>query len=139
MIDYKPLLGRKGGRFTATVDAVKVKEYAAAIDDWSDFFWVDDPAAQCVPPTFGHLFRSGKMQAMEGVDWSRLVQGEQDIVYHRPLRVGERVNYEIEVEEVTEKEGRGSGPLAIIVLRTVLRDDAGEPIQTIRQTFVARR
>lgn len=139
MIDYRHLLGRKGDRFRATVDAVKVKEYAAAIDDRSEFFWMDDPAAQRVPPTFGHLFRSGKLQAMEGVDWSRLVQGEQDIVYHRPLRVGEGVNYQIEVVEVTHKEGRGSGPLAMIVLETVLRDDAGEPIQTIRQTFVARR
>jgi hypothetical protein len=139
MIDYKPMLGRKGPTFRCTVEAGKIKEYAAAVDDMSEFFWSDDPAVQYAPPTFSHVYRSGKMSVMTSADLTRFVQGEHEIVYHRPLRPGDEVNYDIEVLSVTEKEGRKSGPIALIVLQTVVRDPAGEPIQTIRQTFVGKR
>jgi acyl dehydratase len=138
MIDYKPMLGRKGPEFTCTVESGKIKEYAAAIDDWSEFFWSDDLAEQYAPPTFSHVYRSGKMSAMDA-DLTRFVQGEHEIVYHRPLRPGDQITYHIEVVDVTEKEGRQSGPIALIVLQTILKDHAGEPVQTIRQTFVGKR
>jgi acyl dehydratase len=140
VIDYKTLVGRKGPTFVCTVEAGKIKEYAAAVDDWSDFFWSDDSAEQYASPTFSHIYRSGKMQAMNSADLSRFVQGEHDITYHRPLRPGDRIAYDIEIISVTEKEGRQSGPIALIVLQTLLRDaSSGEPVQTIRQTFVGRR
>ena len=138
MIDYKPMLGRKGPEFSCTVEAGKIKEYAAAVDDWSEFFWSDDPAQLYTPPTFSHVYRSGKLGLL-GADLTRLLQGEHEIVYHRPLRVGERITYHLEVVSVTEKEGRKSGPIALIVIETVLRDAAGKPVQTIRQTFVGKR
>jgi hypothetical protein len=138
MIDYKPMLGKKGPEFTVRVEAGKIKEYAAAVDDWSDFLWSDDPAVQYAPPTFSHIFRSGKLSLMS-VDLTRLLQGEHEIIYHRPLRPGDEITYHIEVASVTEKEGRQSGPIAIIVFETILRDAAGEPVQTIRQTFVGKR
>ena len=139
MIDYKPMLGQKGPTFTSTVESGKIKEYAAAVDDMSDFYWSDDQAEQYAPPTFSHVYRSGKMTAMSSADLTRFVQGEHEIIYHRPLRPGDQVNYEVEIVSVTEKDGRQSGPIALIVLQTVLRDPAGEPVQTIRQTFVGRR
>ncbi|MBN9425492.1 MAG: MaoC family dehydratase N-terminal domain-containing protein [Burkholderiales bacterium] len=139
MIDYKYLVGRKGPTFACTVEAGKIKEYAAAVDDMSEFFWSDDPNEQYAPPTFSHVYRSGKMEAMAGADLSRFVQGEHEITYHRPLRPGDKLVYDIEVTSVTEKEGRQSGPIALIVLQTLLRTPEGEPVQTIRQTFVGRR
>lgn len=139
MIDYKPMIGRKGPQFRCTVEAGKIKEYAAAVDDMSEFFWADNPGSQYAPPTFSHVYRSGKMSAMSGADLTRFVQGEHEIVYHRPLRAGDEITYDIEVVSVTEKEGRKSGPIALIVLQTVLRDLAGDPVQTIRQTFVGKR
>jgi len=139
MIDYKPMLGMKGSTFQCTVESGKIKEYAAAVDDWSDFFWSDDPTIQYAPPTFSHIYRSGKMEAMHLADLSRFVQGEHDITYHRPLRPGEELNYYLEIVEVSEKTGRTSGPMALIVLETILRDRQGDPVQTIRQTFVGRR
>ncbi len=139
MIDYKPMLGQKGPTFTCTVEAGKIKEYAAAVDDMSEFYWSDDPVEQYAPPTFSHIYRSGKMSAMSSADLTRFVQGEHEIIYHRPLRPGDKLSYDIEIVDVTEKEGRQSGPIALIVLQTVLRDPAGVPVQTIRQTFVGRR
>lgn len=139
MIDYKPLLGMKGSTFKCIVEAGKIKEYAAAVDDWSDFYFTDDPAQQYAPPTFSHIYRSGKMEAMHLADLSRFVQGEHEIIYHRPLRPGEELSYHLEIVSVTEKQGRASGPMALIVLETILRDKEGEPVQTIHQTFVGRR
>lgn len=139
MINYKSMLGQKGPRFTCTVEAGKIKEYAAAVDDMSEFYWSDDPAEQYAPPTFSHVYRSGKMSAMSGADLTRFVQGEHEIIYHRALRPGDKLNYDIQIVDVTEKDSHQLGPIASIVLQTVLRDTAGVPVQTIRQTFIARR
>jgi hypothetical protein len=139
MIDYKKMLGMKGSTFNCVVESGKIKEYAAAVDDWSDFFWSDDPNTQYAPPTFSHIYRSGKMEAMHMADLTRFVQGEHEIVYHRPLKPGEVISYHLEIVDVVEKEGRTFGPMAQIVLQTILRDTDNQPIQTIRQTFVGRR
>jgi len=139
MIDYKPMIGMRGKEFKCTVEVGKIKEYAASVDDWSDFYFSDDKNAQYAPPTFSHIYRSGKMEAMHLADLSRFVQGEHEIIYHRPLRAGDQLTYHLEIISVTEKEGRSSGPMALIVLETILRDKNGEPVQTIHQTFVGRR
>ena len=44
-----------------------------------------------------------------------------------------------QVVDVREAAGKRSGPMDIIVLETLVSDDAGTPVQTIRQTFVAKR
>ena len=137
------IIGRRSAEFTCTVEQGKIKEFAAAIGERSDVFWDDGiPGGIVAPPTFSHIFRSGKMELMLsdcGLDATKYLHGEHEIIYKRPLRPGDRINYFLEIVDVYEKQGRRSGSMDVLVLQTVLMDQAGETVQTIRQTFVAMR
>ena len=135
------IIGRKSADYACTVEAGKIKEFAAALGETSDIFWNDDPAL-LAPPTFSHIFRSGKMQLLMsdcGLDATKFLHGEHDITYYRPLRAGATVTYNIELVDVLEKHGQRSGPMDVVVLQTIVRDRGGDVIQKIRQTFVAKR
>jgi hypothetical protein len=136
-------VGRKTATFKATVERGKVKEFAAALGETHDLFWLDDrEGGLSVPPTISHIFRSGKMQLLMGdcgLDATKFLHGEHDITYMRPLRVGEEITYSIEVVKVEEKSGRRSGPMDVVSLDTVIRDADDAVVQVVRQTFVAKR
>lgn len=79
-------------------------------------FWVKDPAS--------------------GVDWVRVLHGEQSLTLHRPLPVEGTVIGRTEVVGIIDK-GRDKG--AILQQRRILRDKAsGEPIATIEHLTFAR-
>ncbi len=136
------IIGRKSPEFVCTVEAGKIKEFAAAIGETNELFWNDDDTTLLAPPTFSHIFRSGKMQLLMsdcGLDATKFLHGEHEIDFHRDLRAGDRLTYSIEVIDVRETKGRRSGPMDIIVLQTLLKNQAGQKVQTIKQTFVAKR
>lgn len=79
-------------------------------------FWVKDPAS--------------------GVDWVRVLHGEQSLTLHRSLPVEGTVIGRTEVVGIIDK-GRDKG--AILQQRRILRDKAsGEPIATIEHLTFAR-
>lgn len=136
------IIGRSSPTFFCTVEAGKVKEFAAAIGETGDAFWTDDEGALLAPPTFSHVFRSGKMELLMsdcGLDATKFLHGEHEIEFHCPLKPGNRLNYAIKVVDVKEAAGKRSGPMDIVVLETLVNDDTGRTVQTIRQTFVAKR
>ncbi|MGB3274272.1 MAG: MaoC family dehydratase N-terminal domain-containing protein [Xanthobacteraceae bacterium] len=136
------IIGRSSPEFPCTVEAGKIKEFAASIGETNAAFWTDDENALLAPPTFSHVFRSGKMELLMtdcGLDATKFLHGEHEIEFHRPLKAGDRLKYAIRVADVREASGKRSGPMDIIVLETLVRDQAGTPVQTIRQTFVAKR
>lgn len=136
------IIGRKTRDFSCTIEAGKIREFAAAIGETSDIFWDDDRAELIAPPTFSHILRSGKMQLLMsdcGLDATKFLHGEHEIINERPLKAGDRVTYNIELVDVQEKEGKRSGPMNIVVLQTLVKDETGALVQTIRQTFVARK
>lgn len=136
------IIGRISPQFVCTVEAGKVKEFAAAVGEANAAFWQDDDDRLSVPPTFSHVFRSGKMALLMsdcGLDATKFLHGEHEIEFHRPLRIGEKLTYAIEVVDVRESQGKRSGAMDIVDLQTVLRDREGKKVQTIKQTFVARR
>ena len=79
-------------------------------------FWLRDPAT--------------------GVDWKRVLHGEQGIKLHRPLPVATTVLAETRVTAIIDKgEGRG----ALIYSAREIRDkQTGEPLATLSSTTVAR-
>ncbi len=136
------IIGRSSPEFFCTVEAGKIKEFAASIGETNAVFWTDDESALLAPPTFSHIFRSGKMELLMsdcGLDATRFLHGEHEIEFHRPLKSGDRLSYAIRVADVREATGKRSGPMDIIILETLVKDDVGAPVQTIRQTFVAKR
>lgn len=65
----------------------------------------------------------------------KLLHGEQEFIYHRPIRVGDRLTVEQREGDVTHKEGR-QGLMTFRDLITEYRDQDGELVVTARAVRV---
>ncbi|MES2258287.1 MAG: MaoC/PaaZ C-terminal domain-containing protein [Pseudomonadota bacterium] len=79
-------------------------------------FWMQDPAT--------------------GIDWTRLLHGEQRLTLHAPLRPSGNVIGRTRVKTITDK-GQDKGAF-IVVERTISDADTGAPLATIEQLTVCR-
>jgi acyl dehydratase len=71
-----------------------------------------------------------------GVEWRKVVHGEQSLVLHRPLRSSGTVIGRTRIVDIVDK---GVGKGAIIYVERILRDAAdGAPIATVLQTTFCR-
>lgn len=71
-----------------------------------------------------------------GIDWVRLVNGEQGVVLHRPLEPSGTVIGRTRIVEVIDK-GEGKGAL-VYTERTVTDRDSGDLLATVTQTSFCR-
>jgi acyl dehydratase len=67
-----------------------------------------------------------------GIDYSRVVHGEQRFVHHRPITAGDEILGELTVDSI-----RSAGGHSMITTRTELTA-AGEPVCTSTSTIVVR-
>jgi acyl dehydratase len=107
--------------------------------------YVDRAAAQALgypdviaPPTMAMVVcHKANVQYTDdpeaGIDYSRVVHGEQKFVHHRPIVAGDRVVAVLNVDSI-----RGAGGHSMIILRTELTTDSGEPLSTCTGTIVVR-
>jgi len=68
-----------------------------------------------------------------GIDYSRVVHGEQRFVHHRPITAGDEVLGTLTVDSV-----RAAGGHAMVTTRTELATSAGEALCTSTSTIVIR-
>jgi hypothetical protein len=78
-------------------------------------FWMKDPRA--------------------GIDWVRLVHGEQRLALHAPLPVEGTVIGKSRITHVIDK---GAGKGALVVTERILEDEAGRKLATLQQTTFCR-
>jgi acyl dehydratase len=122
-----------------------VRRFAVAIGDPSAAC-IDATAARALghpdvvaPPTFLTVlnFRfaaSGPVADPElGLDYSRVVHGEQSFELHRPVVAGDILTSVMTVEDI-----RDAGRNELILTRTDVTDAAGQPVATVRGTIVSR-
>jgi acyl dehydratase len=122
----------------------KIREFADAIGDPNPVYR-DRAAAEklgypdvIAPPTFPIVLtmRAGYQVAFDpelGLDYSRVVHGEQRFVYTRPVRAGDRLTVVVTVENI-----RSAGGNDILSTRGDVTTVAGEPVLTAYSTLVAR-
>jgi acyl dehydratase len=122
----------------------KIREFADAIGDANPVY--RDPAAAkdhghpdvIAPPTFGILVtsRAGHQVIMDpelGVDYSRVVHGEQRFSYVRPIRAGDALSVVVTVESVRSAAGND-----IVTTKGEVSTVDGEPVLTAHATLVVR-
>jgi acyl dehydratase len=126
------------------VSREKIREFADAINDPHPAYR-DPQAAQALghpdviaPPTFGIVLSmraSGQVVADPelGLDYSRVVHGEQRFVITRPIRPGDRLTVTVTVESI-----RTAGGNDLITTRGDVSTVDGEPVFTAYGTLVAR-
>jgi len=68
-----------------------------------------------------------------GLDWSRVVHGDQRFRYHRPAYAGDRLEVEVIVDSIKSIAGND-----MLNLRAEVRTVDGEPVVTVLTLLVAR-
>lgn len=126
------------------VSREKIAEFAAAIGS-RDPAHLDPRAARelghsdiVAPATFAVIIaQRAEAQVFSdpdaGVDFTRLVHGEERFVYHRPIVIGDRLIATLHVETAREVGGQG-----LLTTRVEIADAQGEPVSTVRSTVVIR-
>lgn len=90
------------------------------------------------PPTFAVIVAQ-RCQAQlvrdpeAGIDYSRVLHGEQTFRHHRPIIAGDRLVAVLNVDSV-----RSSGGHSMVTTRTEIATEAGEPVCTASSTIVVR-
>jgi len=122
----------------------KIREFADAIG--ADEAAYRDPAAAAAlghpdviaPPTFPVVVTMAANQALIddpalGLDFSRVVHGDQRFAYVRPVRAGDRLVCVSTVEEIMSRGGHD-----FLTTRTEVATDTGEPVVTVWSRLVVR-
>jgi acyl dehydratase len=122
----------------------KIAEFAAAIG--SDDPTHRDPAAArslghpdvIAPPTLAVIVaQRAEAQIFadpdSGVDFSRLVHGQERFTHHRPIVAGDRLTATLHVDVAREVGGHG-----MLTTRVELTDAGGAPVSTVTSMVVIR-
>jgi acyl dehydratase len=122
----------------------KVREFALAVGS-HDPLSLDPLAARAAghpdvvaPPTFAVVVQERTLAQLladerAGVDFSRVVHGDQRFSYRRPIVAGDLLTARMTVTSVKRLGGN-----AMITAESVLRDAAGEHVATAISTLVVR-
>jgi acyl dehydratase len=137
-------IGRTSPAITLDVEKGHIRRFAEAIGDPNPIYR-DEAAARAAghsripaPPTFATALRPNDAREGLGIDWSKILHGEQEYELLRPLHAGDRVTLVQTLSDIFEKSGK-SGTMQFLVLDTVARDAAtGEPVFRARATIVVK-
>jgi acyl dehydratase len=126
------------------VSREKIAEFADAISDPNPAYR-DPAAAQALghgdvvaPPTFAIVLtlKAGHQVVHDpdlGIDYSRVVHGEQRFVHHRPIVAGDELSVVVTVEQIRVAAGND-----IVTTRGEVQTADGETVVTAYSTIVAR-
>ncbi len=113
------------------VESERVRRFAEAVGSAG----ADDG----VPPTFATApeIEAGLARVVAdpelGLDFTRVVHGEQEYEWRRPFRVGETLEVRSRIESIRTKGGHG-----FLTIRTEMLDEDGETVVLARSTLIER-
>ncbi|TQM33312.1 fused (3R)-hydroxyacyl-ACP dehydratase subunits HadA/HadB [Nocardia bhagyanarayanae] len=122
----------------------KIREFAQAVQDHHPAHWSEDAAARLgygglvAPLTFPAMVWLQMQRTMfetelTGYDVSQVLHTEQRVRVHRPIVAGDEL-----VSDCTFESFRRFGERDLIVIRNLLSDGAGRPLQTTFSTVIAQ-
>ncbi|UFX42641.1 MaoC family dehydratase N-terminal domain-containing protein [Bradyrhizobium sp. 41S5] len=138
MVDQSAV-GRTFTPVTARVEPGRLRFFLDTLGE-SNPVYRNETAAP-VPLTY--LFCLEMMDAAEpfefltalGIDLARVLHGEQRFDYHAPVVIGDTLTFRPRVTSVTEKKG---GAMTLIVVETVVTNQAGIHVADTSRTIVVR-
>ena len=122
----------------------KLREFATAIGDHNPIFHSVVAARELgypdviAPPTFGSVMSSQAMNAVIfdpelGLDYSKVVHGEQRFTYSRPIVAGDSLLTAVTIDNIRSAAGND-----LISVRADISTESGEHVVTTFATIVAR-
>ncbi|MEU5694246.1 MaoC family dehydratase N-terminal domain-containing protein [Actinosynnema sp. NPDC020468] len=130
--------------FTYEVGREKIREFADAIGDPNPVYRDPDAARAAghkdviAPPTFAIIVSLKANDVLVedpelGLDYTRVVHGEQSFTHHRPITAGDRLEVVLHVDAITSRMGND-----MLSIRAEVGTDQGESLTTGRCTLVVR-
>jgi len=122
----------------------KIREFAEAVGDANPVY-LDTEAAKALgypdviaPPTFPFVitYRAADQVVNDpdlGLDFSRVVHGDQRFSYARPVRAGDRLTVTCTIDSIKSLAGND-----VLSVRGEVHDESGEPVVTTQMMLVAR-
>jgi acyl dehydratase len=145
MID-RQYIGHVMPAFEVPVERGRLTFFAKAIGQ-TDPVYTDEAAAQAaghsglpVPPTFFFCLEMdapdpAAIRNLLGMDYRRLLHGEQGFTYHRMAYAGDVLRYEQRIEDIYDKKG---GALEFVVRKTRITNQRNEHVADLRAVTVLR-
>ncbi|MFC5721887.1 MaoC family dehydratase N-terminal domain-containing protein [Streptomyces gamaensis] len=122
----------------------KIREFAVAVGDANPVY-TDPEAAKALghpdviaPPTFvfAITFKAAEQVVQDpqlGLDYDRVVHGDQKFAYTRPVRAGDRLSVISTIESVKSVAGND-----LVSVRGDVHDESGELVVTAHTLLVSR-
>jgi acyl dehydratase len=126
--------------FELQVDPDRVAEFAVAVGDDNPVFFDRQAALEqgfpelLAPPTFTvtQIWAVPREEREErlgsGLDYSRVLHGEQEFIFTRLPLVGETLKGEMRISKDFTKEGKRGGSMRFVTYESLFRDAAGDEV-----------
>lgn len=141
----KSFIGRTGSPVTMHVERGKIREFAQAIKD-DDPMYFDEAHAQreaggIMPPvtflqTVQHWDHEGGSRPRVPFDLKRVLHGEQEYEFLKPIRVGDVLTAVSTIVDVYEKPGKRGGSMNFAVTETEYKNAKGEVVAKARHITI---
>ena len=151
MEDAQSHIGKESPLFTFEVEKGNIHDFAIAIGDNDPMFYDEAYAKKTrfggiiASNTFNHTLRGDKSTLLRAIPQigpripEKLLHGEHEIEYFKPLRPGDTITFKIKIVDIFERKGRRSGVMDVVVLEMPCHNQHNENVLNYRQTFVIRR
>jgi len=137
------IIGLTGPKFIFEVEKRHIRQFAKAIGDNHPLYFDEEYAAKTpyggiiAPPTFPIAIGAEGEGIKLELDERRMLHGEQEFIYTRPIRPGDRLSCQMKVSDVYEREGK-SGTMQFLVLDTEMTDEKGNLVVISRTNIIYR-
>jgi acyl dehydratase len=138
------LVGKSYASITYEVSREKIREFATAVGETNpichDLETAKDAGypEQVAPPTFATVLHilSGPAVLSDpdlGLDYSRVVHGEQEFEYRRPILAADVLTATPRIADISVR-----GPLEFLRIETTIADQTGDVVAIARATLISR-
>ncbi|OLT42589.1 hypothetical protein BJF85_22445 [Saccharomonospora sp. CUA-673] len=129
---------------TYEVSRAKIAEFADALGDENPLYRDVDAAGAAgypdviAPPTFLTIINLRAINAVVadpelGLDYDRMVHGDQRFVHHRPAHAGDRLQVTVHIDEIFARAGND-----FLTVHADVTAESGEPVCTTYAQLVVR-
>jgi acyl dehydratase len=145
MID-RQYIGHAMPSFEVLVEKGRLHFFAKATGQTDPVYW-DEVAARAaghpalpVPPTFLFCLEMASpdpaaIRHLLGMDYRRLLHGEQGFTYHSLAYAGDVLRFEQRIEDIYDRKG---GALEFVLRKTRVTKQRGQPVADLRTVTVLR-
>ena len=141
---FAPYVGRQAAALTLDVERGHIRRFVEAIGDDNPIY-IDEAAAKAAghpripaPSTFATALRPPDPRVGIELDWRKLLHGEQEYDFARPVYAGDRLTLVARIAAADVKQTKG-GVMDVMVLETTAHDGDGRRVFTARATILVRR